>query len=148
MKRPVPTVCAKFHKAVELIGGRWTGAVIQSLLSGPTRYAVIRAAIPDISDRMLSDRLRVLEAEGLVDRRVVPETPVRVEYQLTEKGRSLDVALGAIGSWAERWIDSSPAASAGGGDVRPHAHADPSPRQDPGAFAHKPRIKPKVPISP
>ncbi|MDQ6872431.1 MAG: helix-turn-helix transcriptional regulator [Gemmatimonadota bacterium] len=100
---PAP-VCARFHEAVELIGGRWTGAIIQTLLQGKTRYALIKAAIPDITDRMLSERLRSLECEELVMRRVVPQSPVRVEYELTEKGRSLESALQEISAWAERWI--------------------------------------------
>jgi len=97
-------VCSRFHRAVELIGGRWTGAIIQTLLKGKTRYALIKAAIPDITDRMLSERLRSLETEGVVTRSVVPESPVRVEYELTQKGRSLRSALEEIGAWAERWI--------------------------------------------
>ncbi|MDT7814350.1 MAG: hypothetical protein QOJ42_4266 [Acidobacteriaceae bacterium] len=100
---PAP-VCARFHQAVELIGGRWTGAIIQTLLQGKTRYALIKAAIPDITDRMLSERLRSLESEELVTRRVVPQSPIRVEYELTEKGRSLQSALQEISTWAERWI--------------------------------------------
>lgn len=108
-----PALCGKFHRAVELIGSRWTGAVIQLLLQGRMRYAELRTAIPDISDRMLSERLRELEAEGIVARTVVPETPVRVEYELTEKGRALEHALAAVGKWAERWImDVRPAAVA------------------------------------
>ena len=104
MAEIVPPVCARFHRAVELIGSRWTGAIIQTLLQGKTRYALIKAAIPDITDRMLSERLRSLEAEDLVTRWVIADTPVRVEYELTEKGRSLESALHEIGSWAERWI--------------------------------------------
>jgi DNA-binding HxlR family transcriptional regulator len=107
-----PGLCVRFHRAVELIGGRWTGAVIQLLFHGRMRFAELRGAIPDISDRMLSERLRELEAEGIVDRIVVPETPVRVEYQLTEKGRALEHALGAVGKWAERWITDVPPAAA------------------------------------
>ena len=99
-----PHLCARFHRAVELIGGRWTGAVIRLLLNGRMRFAELRAAIPEISDRMLSERLRELEAEGIVARIVVPETPVRVEYELTEKGRALEHALAAVGKWAERWV--------------------------------------------
>ncbi len=72
-------LCARFHKAVELIGRRWSGAIIQILLNGPARYAELRSAIPDITDRMLSERLRELEDETIVARTVVPETPVRVE---------------------------------------------------------------------
>jgi DNA-binding HxlR family transcriptional regulator len=102
-----PQLCTRFHRAVELIGGRWTGAVIQLLLNGRMRFAELRDAIPEISDRMLSERLRELEAEGIVDRIVVPETPVRVEYQLTEKGRALEQALASVGKWAERWVTDS-----------------------------------------
>jgi len=107
-----PHLCVRFHHAVELIGGRWTGAVIQLLLHGRMRFAELRSAIPDISDRMLSERLRELEAEGILARIVVPETPVRVEYELTEKGRALEHALAAVGRWAERWVtDVQPAAT-------------------------------------
>ena len=102
-------LCARFHKAVELIGRRWSGAIIQILLNGPARYAELRSAIPDITDRMLSERLRELEDETIVARTVVPETPVRVEYSLTSKGRALAPALAAIGHWAEKWVDSGSA---------------------------------------
>ena len=98
-----------FSHAVELIGGRWSGALIQTLLQGPVRYAVIKGAIPDITDRMLSERLRYLETEGVLTRRVVPESPVRVEYELTEKGRSLETALQEIANWAQRWIPADEA---------------------------------------
>src|SRR6185503_9691710 len=113
-----PHVCARFHRAVELIGGRWTGALIHLLLHGRMRFAELRAAIPEISDRMLSERLRELEAEGIVARIVVPETPVRVEYELTEKGRALEHALGAVGKWAERWVSEPRAARTGATPAR------------------------------
>jgi DNA-binding HxlR family transcriptional regulator len=100
-------LCARFHHAVELIGRRWSGAVIQLLLHEPaSRYGELRAAIPDISDRMLSERLRELEEAGILVRKVIPDTPVRVEYALTEKGRALKPAVEAIGAWAERWVDA------------------------------------------
>jgi DNA-binding HxlR family transcriptional regulator len=102
---PTQQVCSRFHRAIELIGSRWTGAILQTLLQGRTRYATIKSAIPDITDRMLSERLRSLEGEGLVSRHVVPESPVRVEYELTAKGRELQDALREIGNWAERWIN-------------------------------------------
>ena len=105
-------LCARFHAAVELIGRRWSGAVIQLLLQGPSRFAELRAGIPDITDRMLSERLRELEEEGIVLRKVIPDTPVRVEYSLTPKGRALAPALGAIGQWAERWVEAPPPAPA------------------------------------
>ena len=96
--------CPRFFHAVELVGRRWTGVILRSLLSGPARFHEIRESIPDISDRMLSERLRELEAEGIVTRSVIPETPVRVEYALTEKGRALETAIVALGKWAERWV--------------------------------------------
>jgi DNA-binding HxlR family transcriptional regulator len=109
-------LCARFHKAVELIGRRWSGAIIQILRQRPSRYAELRAAIPDITDRMLSERLRELEDEAIVARTVIPETPVRVEYSLTSKGRALAPALDAIGHWAEKWVEAAPART-------PHAPA-------------------------
>jgi DNA-binding HxlR family transcriptional regulator len=96
-------LCSMFHAAVELIGRRWSGAVVQLLLQGPSRYAELRRAIPEITDRMLSERLRELEEAGIVIRHVIPEIPVRVEYALTEKGRALRPALEAIAVWAHTW---------------------------------------------
>lgn len=112
-------LCGRFHKAVELIGRRWSGAIIQILLHGPSRYAELRAAIPDITDRMLSERLRELEEECIVARTVVPETPVRVEYSLTLKGRALAPAIAAIGHWAEKWVElDTPRSRPAAGPVR------------------------------
>jgi DNA-binding HxlR family transcriptional regulator len=103
-----PELCSRFHRASELIGRRWTGAIIFVLLRSSCRFATLREAIPDITDRMLSDRLQELEAEGIVARTVVPETPVRVEYSLTKKGRSLVTAIDAIAEWAHKWIELDP----------------------------------------
>lgn len=106
-----PALCARFHQASELIGRRWTGAIIFVLMESRCRFATLRTAIPDITDRMLSERLHELELEGIVERTVVPETPVRVEYSLTKKGRELGTAIDAIGDWARKWIESpAPAA--------------------------------------
>jgi DNA-binding HxlR family transcriptional regulator len=101
----MPQLCVRFHRASELIGRRWTGAIIYVLLKTRCRFAMLRDAIPDITDRMLSDRLQELEAEGIVERTVIPETPVRVEYALTPKGRALATAIEAISKWADKWID-------------------------------------------
>lgn len=98
------TVCSRFHEAVELIGARWTGALLHVLMEGPVRYADLRAAVPEISDRMLSERLRALEDAAILTRHVQVESPVRVEYELTAKGRALRPALDAIASWAETWV--------------------------------------------
>jgi DNA-binding HxlR family transcriptional regulator len=74
-------------------------------MEGPRRYSDLRVAVPDISDRMLTERLKELEAEGIVARSVSADTPVRVEYRLTEKGRALQAPLAAIGAWATEWIE-------------------------------------------
>ncbi|MGI9040499.1 MAG: winged helix-turn-helix transcriptional regulator [Gemmatimonadales bacterium] len=97
--------CPDFHRAIELIGRRWSGAILREMLAGASRFTVIRDAIPDISDRMLSERLKELEAAGIVARQVHAETPVRVEYLLTEKGRALDKVIAAIGEWAYAWLE-------------------------------------------
>src|SRR3989442_11490863 len=97
-----PTLCARFHRASEVIGRRWTGAIIFVLLRSRCRFATLRDAIPDITDRMLSERLQELEQEGIVERTVVPDTPVRVEYALTKKGRALASAIDAISDWAHK----------------------------------------------
>src|SRR5713226_658769 len=99
-----PQLCSRFHQAIELIGRRWTGAIVFLLLKSPCRFAALRDAIPEITDRMLSERLQELEREGVVQRTVVPETPVRVEYALTKKGRALAEAIDAMVEWAHKWI--------------------------------------------
>src|SRR3954469_12028475 len=99
----IPELCGKFHRASELIGRRWTGAIIFVLLKSRCRFATLRDAIPDITDRMLSERLQELEHEGLVERTVLPDPPVRVEYSLTPKGKALASAMDAIGEWAHKW---------------------------------------------
>ena len=111
MREPhVPELCSRFHRASELIGRRWTGAIIFVMLKSRCRFATLRAAIPDITDRMLSERLQELEQEGIVERTVVPETPVRVEYSLTKKGRALATAMDAIADWAHKWMEEEPLA--------------------------------------
>ena len=106
-----PSVCNLFHQASELIGRRWTGAIIYVLLRDRCRFADLRAGIPGITDRMLSERLSELEEEGIVERLVIPETPVRVEYSLSPKGRALAKPVDAIGHWAHDWLADKPASS-------------------------------------
>jgi DNA-binding HxlR family transcriptional regulator len=103
-----PELCTRFHQASELIGRRWTGAIIFVLLQRTCRFATLRDAIPDITDKMLSERLQELEQEGLVERMVVPETPVRVEYSLTKKGKALAEPINSLANWAERYIPLPP----------------------------------------
>lgn len=96
-------VCPHFHAAIELIGKRWTGAILCSLTDRPQRFGELTKAVPGLSDRLLSQRLRELEREGLVEREVEPGTPVRVTYALTEKGAELGPAIQELKQWAKRW---------------------------------------------
>ena len=98
-----PVLCEQFRQAIELVGRRWTGAIVFLLLRRRCRYHTLRDAIPGITDRMLSERLQELEREAIIERTVVPETPVRVEYALTKKGRALASAINALGEWAHKW---------------------------------------------
>ncbi len=95
--------CPVYHRAVELVGRRWTGAILRALLAGVCRFSDLASTVPGMSDRMLSERLKELEAEGLVVRRVIPEMPVRIEYELTEKGRALQGVIEALSQWASEW---------------------------------------------
>ena len=95
--------CALYHHAVELVGKRWTGAILLVLMDGPLRFCELRQLVPDVSDRLLSERLKELEGEQIVVRRVYDETPVRVEYSLTPKGQALEPALTALKSWSHTY---------------------------------------------
>jgi DNA-binding HxlR family transcriptional regulator len=96
-------VCPHFHAAIELIGKRWTGAIVFALTEGPLRFGELAKAVPGLSDRLLSRRLRELEREGLVEREVEPGSPVRVTYSLTEAGSELRPAIVELKQWAKRW---------------------------------------------
>jgi DNA-binding HxlR family transcriptional regulator len=98
-----PKVCPHFHAAVELVGKRWSGAILSALTEEPRRFGELVDAVPGMSDRLLSQRLRELEAEGLVERTVETGAPVRVSYSLTEKGADLSPALQELGAWGRRW---------------------------------------------
>jgi DNA-binding HxlR family transcriptional regulator len=100
-----PACCPYYHEAVELIGRRWTGAIVAVLLDGgPLRFSEISHAVPELSDRLLSERMKELEARGVVTRNVDPGPPVKVLYELTDMGRSLEPALQELKSWARRWL--------------------------------------------
>jgi len=94
-------VCPRFHAAVELIGRRWAGAILFKLIDGPHYFRELLAAVPGISDRLLSQRLRELEAEGLVERSVHDGPPARVSYCLSEAGEELVPALRQLHAWAQ-----------------------------------------------
>jgi len=98
------TCCSSYHQAVELVGKRWTGAILFVLMDGPTRFSEFKKLVPDLSDRLLSERMKELEPEGIVGRRVMDDPPVRVEYVLTAKGEALQPAVRALKLWANAWL--------------------------------------------
>jgi DNA-binding HxlR family transcriptional regulator len=97
--------CPLYHEAVELVGRRWTGAILRVLMDGPMRFSEIGQSVPELSDRLLSERVKELEARGIVCRTVIPGPPVRVEYSLSKMGHELEPALSELQRWANRWLD-------------------------------------------
>ncbi|QJC53230.1 helix-turn-helix transcriptional regulator [Paenibacillus albicereus] len=98
------TMCPKYEAAIELLGKKWTGLIIRVLLGGPKRFKEIKEQIPEMSDKMLTDRMKELETSQIVNRNVYPEMPVRIEYELTEKGRNLKPVIESIQDWGENWL--------------------------------------------
>ena len=96
--------CPRYEHAIQILGKRWTGLLLNALMDGPRRFCELTSLVEGLSDRVLSDRLRELEAEGVVQRVVYPQIPVRVEYQLTEKGHALKPVVEAIHIWARQWV--------------------------------------------
>jgi DNA-binding HxlR family transcriptional regulator len=98
--------CPRYHEAIELIGRRWTGAIVAVLMQAdePMRFSEIAQAVPQLSDRLLSERMKELEARGVVERTVHPGPPVKVEYALTAMGSQLQPALQELKAWAQRWL--------------------------------------------
>lgn len=104
--------CPLYHEAVELIGRRWTGAILRVLMDGPLRFSQIGQAVPELSDRLLSERMKELESRGIVERTVISGPPLRVEYALSPMGQELEPALSELQRWAGRWLGAP--AGAGG----------------------------------
>lgn len=98
-------LCPKYERAFEILGKRWNGLIIRVLMDGPKRFSYISSIISNMSDKMLGERFKELETMGIIARKVYPETPVRIEYELTEKGKALEAALCEVQNWAEKWID-------------------------------------------
>lgn len=96
-------LCPRFEKAMELVSKRWVGLILSELLKGTRRFSEMEASLP-VSGRLLSDRLKLLEKEDIVARSVYSEYPVRIEYSLTDKGKSLKPVIAELQSWAEDWI--------------------------------------------
>ena len=97
-------MCAKFQTAVDLLGKRWSPLIVQLLLKRPHRYSELVTELEVVTAGMLSQRLKELEQAGVVERRVIDDQPVRVEYALTDKGKALSRVIGGLERWADQWI--------------------------------------------
>lgn len=97
-------MCPRFEKAVDLLSKRWVALIVFVLIPGPRRFGEIESCLSNLSGKVLSDRLKEMETEGIIKRDVYPETPVRIEYSLTNKGTALAPILGEISSWSSEWI--------------------------------------------
>lgn len=98
-----PPVCHRYQRAAELLGRRWSAAVIRAVMEGPARFTEIRGAVDGLSARLLAERLRELEAAGLVERR--EPGGGAVEYRLTAKGQALSRVVREIEAWVADWDD-------------------------------------------
>jgi DNA-binding HxlR family transcriptional regulator len=113
--------CPLYHEAVELVGRRWTGAILRVLMEGSLRFSEIAQSVPELSDRLLSERMKELEGRGIVARNVIPGPPLRVEYELSRMGRELEPALSELERWANRWLsERSGRQQAGSSVARAH----------------------------
>ena len=100
MKDPANPVCRTISHLLQRIGDKWTVLVVTTLANGSRRFNELRREIPTVSQRMLTLTLRNLERDGLVNRTVTPSIPPRVDYELTELGRSLVGPLHGLEQWA------------------------------------------------
>lgn len=100
--------CSAFQRGLELLGRRWTGVILYMLLQKPHRFNELLNAVQGISDRLLTERLRELEENGLVERHVIPDSPVKVEYLLTDAGRDAQEIVSAAWRWSNQWLQSEP----------------------------------------
>lgn len=96
-------MCPRYLAAMSLLGKKWTGLILRSLMEGPRRFTEMSAYVPGLSDRLLSQRLQELEEAGIVERRVYSQRPVLVEYSLTAQGQALREVVEAIQRWADVW---------------------------------------------
>lgn len=97
-------MCEKVSRSYQIIGRKWVAPIVHTLMEEPKRFSEIHSVIPDLSKRVLNERMKELEEEGIIIRNVIADRPVRTEYSLTRKGTELARALSSIGQWAKKWL--------------------------------------------
>lgn len=98
-------ICPRFEKAISILSQRWTALLIYQLLAGPQRFGTIQSSV-GISGKVLSERLKEMEKQGMIKRKVIPETPVIIEYSLTDKGVAIEPVLREVEKWSQQWISA------------------------------------------
>lgn len=124
-------MCPRYQRAVEILGKRWTGLIIRTLLVHPRRFGEITEVVQGLSDRLLSERLKELESCEIVERRVFPDTPVRIEYALSAKGLELEQVVEAIQHWADCWDEVATARTRKAHSMPMHPQAAPNTQNEP-----------------
>ncbi len=92
----------------EVIGGKWKGKILYILFSGTRRHSELRKLLPDTTQRMLTNQLRELEEDGVIDRKIHPQVPPKVEYSISEKGQALKPVIEAMWKWGKNFLDTLP----------------------------------------
>ena len=105
MAKATSQKCTQVEHVFSILDKKWMGLIVEVLLEGPQRYKDIAAKIPTISDRILVERLKELADNDILVRDVYPDSQVRVEYSLTEKGYSLKNVMSEVHIWADKWMD-------------------------------------------
>jgi DNA-binding HxlR family transcriptional regulator len=95
--------CRRFSSSIELIGKRWSSGIMLAVERGDERFSEILASVDGLSDRLLAQRLKDLESNGLISREVIASTPVQVRYRPTERGSDLLASLQPLVTWGQRW---------------------------------------------
>lgn len=142
MKHSCQHLCDGFQAAMDVLAKPWNGLIIATLDEGPLRFGEIGERLDAISDRMLSSRLKDLEALGLVVRRVLPGPPVRVEYELTDTGRGFSEVAQAISRWGATLAEGAGHRAAAKGGARGGAAPAGARAATRGAAAKRPRARP------
>lgn len=100
-------ICPKFEQTFSILGKKWTGLIIDVLMDGPRRFKDLAHAIPDVSDRVLVERLKELEKEEIVTRDLDEGCEIRSGYSLTTKGHALKSVMVEVQEWANEWVCDS-----------------------------------------
>ena len=96
-------LCPKVESSLNMLGKKWVGLIIYTLMSGPKKFSDMEKFIPGLSSRLLNERLKELEKLGVIKKTIYSESAIRIEYEITRKGLDLESTFKNIGEWADKW---------------------------------------------